>query len=119
MPMPALLKARAFTAPVSHQKRPRQDTTSATNSERKRSKINETDPYPPAHNGLVAGSSPAGPTKQVSDLLILVFDHRTRNAPFLLRTPPCVSWQTSAAFAARLGPLLFNRSFGGRVVRNG
>jgi len=28
----------------------------------KHRKINETDLFPPAHNGLVAGSSPAGPT---------------------------------------------------------
>jgi hypothetical protein len=29
---------------------------------RKCRKINEAELYPPAHNGLVAGSSPAGPT---------------------------------------------------------
>src|ERR1700694_4274869 len=50
------------TAPVSHQKRPRQSPTNAIELERKCSEINETDHYPVAHNGLVAGSSPAGPT---------------------------------------------------------
>ncbi|WP_157088178.1 hypothetical protein [Bradyrhizobium jicamae] len=34
----------------------------AIEPERKRSKLNEADRYPLAHNGLVAGSSPAGPT---------------------------------------------------------
>ncbi|WFU80704.1 hypothetical protein QA645_40855 [Bradyrhizobium sp. CIAT3101] len=34
----------------------------------KRRKINDGGHYPAAHNGLVAGSSPAGPTKNISDL---------------------------------------------------
>jgi hypothetical protein len=37
---------------------------------------------PAAHNGLVAGSSPAGPTKEINDLLGVVSpqrDYRTRN----------------------------------------
>jgi|SRR6266700_5352365 len=50
----------ARTAPVSHQKRPRQNATNTINLQRKFSKINETDHYPVAHNGLVVGSSPAG-----------------------------------------------------------
>jgi len=29
-------------------------------------KINEADQYPAAHNGLVAGSSPAGPTSKIN-----------------------------------------------------
>jgi len=49
-----------------HQFRTRNDLiktpTNATESKRKHSKINEADHYPVAHNGLVAGSSPAGPT---------------------------------------------------------
>src|SRR5882724_3559518 len=36
-----------------------------------------------AHNGLVAGSSPAGPTNKISNLFGMVRDHRTRNAPFV------------------------------------
>jgi len=48
------------TAPVSHQKRPHRNATNAIECKRNRSKINEADRYPPAHNGLVAGSSPAG-----------------------------------------------------------
>jgi hypothetical protein len=51
------------TAPVSHQKQPDQTKTNTIESEQKRSKINEADRYSAAHNGLVAGSSPAGPTK--------------------------------------------------------
>src|SRR3984885_226687 len=31
---------------------------------------------PAAHNGLVAGSSPAGPTNEIRGLLNLVLDHR-------------------------------------------
>jgi hypothetical protein len=50
------------TAPVSHQKRRQQDPTNAIKIKRKRRKINEADQCPPAHSGLVAGSSPAGPT---------------------------------------------------------
>ena len=44
--------------------------------------INDRIPFPTAHNGLVAGSSPAGPTKNISTLLGLRCprrDHRTRN----------------------------------------
>src|SRR5229473_632901 len=49
-------------APVSHQKQPQRNATNAIEIKQKHSKINETDPYSAAHNGLVAGSSPAGPT---------------------------------------------------------
>jgi hypothetical protein len=49
-------------APVSHQKQPHQNATNAIEIEQKRGKINEADRYSAAHNGLVAGSSPAGPT---------------------------------------------------------
>jgi hypothetical protein len=47
----------SLTAPASHQKRPRQSTTNAIEPERKRSKINESDRYSAAHNGLVAGQN--------------------------------------------------------------
>jgi len=50
------------TAPVSHQKQLEQTTTNAIETEQKHSRINEADRYSAAHNGLVAGSSPAGPT---------------------------------------------------------
>jgi len=52
-------------APVSHQKQPHQNATNAIEIEQKRGKINEADRYSAAHNGLVAGSSPAGPTKEI------------------------------------------------------
>jgi len=50
------------TAPVSHQKQPHQNATNAIEIKQKRIKINEADRYSAAHNGLVAGSSPAGRT---------------------------------------------------------
>jgi hypothetical protein len=49
---------KPLTAPVSHQKRPQQRATNAIDLERK---PKEVDLSPPAQNGLVAGSSPAGP----------------------------------------------------------
>jgi hypothetical protein len=42
-------------APVSHQKQPERTTTNAIEINRKRSKINEGNQYPAAHNGLVNG----------------------------------------------------------------
>jgi len=61
------------TAPVSHQKRSLQNATNAINTQRECCKINDQVLCPPAHNGLVAGSSPAGPTNEISDLSILIF----------------------------------------------
>ena len=49
-------------AAVSHQKQVHQDATNAIETKRKRRKLNEADRYSAAHNGPVAGSSPAGPT---------------------------------------------------------
>jgi len=51
-------------APVSHQIRTHQSVTTAIDAGRKLGKINESNLYPPAHNGLVAGSSLAGPTNE-------------------------------------------------------
>jgi len=45
-------------------------------------KLNGADDYPTAHNGLVAGSSPAGPTKNINVLFglrCLQRDDRTSN----------------------------------------
>jgi hypothetical protein len=50
------------TAPASHQKRSHQNAMNAINLQRKCSKINDRVLCLAAHNGLVAGSSPAGPT---------------------------------------------------------
>jgi hypothetical protein len=66
-------------APVSHQKQPHQNATNAIEIEQKRSKINEADRFTAAYNGLVAGSSPAGPT---SALILCCFD--TRFSPICL-----------------------------------
>jgi hypothetical protein len=51
--------AHSATAPVSHQKRSHRNAMNAINTQRKYSKINDCILYPAAHNGLVAGSSPA------------------------------------------------------------
>jgi hypothetical protein len=74
------------TAPVSHQKRPCQCATNAIKLERKRGRINEAHHYPAAHNGLVAGSSPAGssPLKWPSP----VHDPIARNVGFSLNSGP-------------------------------
>ncbi len=56
-------------APVSHQKQPHQNATNAIEIEQNCSKINEADRYSAAHNGLVAGSSPAGPTNEIGHFL--------------------------------------------------
>src|ERR1700730_1685758 len=62
--------ARAgVAAPVSHQKRPNRSATNAIGLKQKDSKIDEADRYPAAHNGLVAGSSPAGPTSKINCLV--------------------------------------------------
>ena len=51
-----------MTAPVSHQKRRDRSATNAIEIKQNCKKINEGGRYSAAHNGLVAGSSPAGPT---------------------------------------------------------
>jgi hypothetical protein len=61
MPILATLHEQGVAAPVSHQKRPNQKATNAIEFKRKDSKINQPNRYSAAHNGLVAGSSPAGP----------------------------------------------------------
>jgi hypothetical protein len=52
----------SLTAPVSRQKRPERNATNEIEIKQKRRIINEPNRCPAAHNGLVAGSSPAGPT---------------------------------------------------------
>src|SRR5260370_25532454 len=69
------------TASVSHQKLPQQSATNAIKGNRKHSEINEADRFTAAHNGLVTGSSPAGPTNKIRGSSSLVLDHRTRDAP--------------------------------------
>ncbi|WP_316189980.1 MULTISPECIES: hypothetical protein, partial [unclassified Bradyrhizobium] len=61
--------ANCATAPDSHQKRRHRSASNAIEIKPKHSKINEGNQYSAAHNGLVAGSSPAGPTKNISILL--------------------------------------------------
>ncbi|MGY4503748.1 hypothetical protein ACVWYH_007705 [Bradyrhizobium sp. GM24.11] len=52
------------TAPVSHQKRRERNATKAIGLEQKSPEINGVDQHSAAHVGLVAGSSPAGPTSK-------------------------------------------------------
>lgn len=53
--------ARAgVAAPVSYEKRPNRSATNAIGLRQKDSNINESDRYPAAHNGLVAGWNSAG-----------------------------------------------------------
>src|SRR5258708_9619449 len=73
------------TASVSHQKLPQQSATNAIKGNRKHSEINEADRFTAADNGLVTGSSPAGPTNKISGSSSLVLDHLPRHAP--LRPP--------------------------------
>jgi len=76
-------EGRDSTAPVSHQKQRERNATNAINLERQRSKFNKGDRYSAAHNGLVAGSSPAGPTKKSITYHVFIsspVEHRTRNA---------------------------------------
>src|SRR5258708_7176934 len=73
--------AEMRTAPVSHQKLPQQSATNAIKGNRKHSEINEAARFTAAHNGLVTGSSPAGPTNKIRGSSSLVLDHRTRDAP--------------------------------------
>jgi hypothetical protein len=67
-----------------HQFRTRNDLTKSDKRRQtlqKRRKINGRIPFPTAHNGLFAGSSPAGPTKNINILLALRCpqrDDRTR-----------------------------------------
>ena len=58
-----------ITAPVSHQKRPQRDATNALDFSQMCRKINGSDLYSAAHNGLVGGSSPPGPTTHQHDAL--------------------------------------------------
>jgi len=75
-------------APVSHQKQPHQNATNAIEIEQKSSKINEPDLYPPAHNGPVAGSSPAGPTSDYQELATFL------KADYLVPPLPCGRGET-------------------------
>lgn len=72
--------------------KPERIATNAIEGKRKLSKINEADRYSAAHNGLVADSSPAGPTKDISELSDSHFvgvgsPHRKRLAPLLVAIP--------------------------------
>jgi hypothetical protein len=52
------------TAPVSRQNRPNRSATIAIGLRQNESNSNEADRYPIAHDGLVAGSTPAGLTME-------------------------------------------------------
>jgi hypothetical protein len=74
------IRLQRGTAPVSHQKRPERNATKAIGHERKRRKINETDRYPVAHNGLAAGSTQAElATKSMAGHSLLVTAPQSRS----------------------------------------
>jgi hypothetical protein len=62
--VPCCRAYRISIAPVLHQKRPHWTMTNAIEIGRKCRRFNEALRFPAAHNGLVAGSSPAGPTSK-------------------------------------------------------
>jgi hypothetical protein len=106
------------TAPVSHQKRSGRSITNAIEIEQKLSKINKPDRHPPAHNGLVAGSSPAGPTSQINCLVRDYFVYGDWLADVsVCRTAdagsPRASWpnQVETWFSILQGPSLNGASF--------
>jgi hypothetical protein len=110
------------TAPVSHLKRPQQSATNAIKSKRKQSEINEADRFTAAHNGLVAGSSPAGPTNESTAYQVFILPtvrppHQKRSVSLL--TASVQGQQTNDPWS--IGPWLlpFNRRYGGFVARNG
>jgi hypothetical protein len=75
MPILTPVRKRSIPAPVSHQKQPDRSATNAIESKQNRSKINKADRYPAAHNGLVAGSSPAGPTIRLFFSVLIIHDY--------------------------------------------
>jgi hypothetical protein len=75
-------------APASHQKWLDRSMTNALETKPKRNKIDEPDRYPVAHNGLVAGSSPAGPTsKPITFRIFILPAVGSRHQNALLRRP--------------------------------
>jgi len=68
------LERAKLTAPVSHQKRPSYNATNAIEFKRKGNKINEAIRRSAAHNGLVAGSNPAGPTIPLFFSVFIIHD---------------------------------------------
>jgi len=63
------------TAPVSHQKRRDRSATNAIEIKQNCRKINGSGRYSAAHNGLVAGSSPAGPTIRLFFSVLIIHDY--------------------------------------------
>jgi hypothetical protein len=74
-----------------------QNATNAIGLKLNRSKINEADRYPAAHNGLVAGSSPAGPTSESIALAVPHF---------------AASWPPHQKCLASLLPVVLQQSAG-------
>jgi hypothetical protein len=69
----SLARSTRRSSAVSHQKRSHQNATNTINLQRRCSEINDRVLFPPAHNGLVAGSSPAGPTSSLIQRFLLIF----------------------------------------------
>jgi hypothetical protein len=76
----------------------------------------------PAHNGLVAGSSPAGPTNEISDLSILIFstpsEIPTRSATISAQISKSSQWRLrQAGRALRSACRLLASGEDGRAAR--
>jgi hypothetical protein len=84
------------------------ETTAMKRNERaehhqKSRKINGRDLYPAAHNVLVAGSSPAGPTNEIRDLSILEFSTPTEIPTESGTISGCVDGTGNGALGADIG----------------
>lgn len=105
------------TAPVSHQKRAERTTTNAIEINQNRSKINEGVLYPPAHNGLVEGSNPAGPT--IATKAYGHFVARPKNAATITATDACLICSRVAVPTAASNVLPPGRSKGRPILKKG
>jgi hypothetical protein len=65
--------------------------------------------YTPAHNGLVAGSSPAGPTKEIRSLFRFCSESPRQKRPASTTSAMFSNSQTNVALRTGLGPSHFNR----------
>src|ERR1700737_4293679 len=82
-------------------------------------KINKADLYPPAHNGLVAGRSPAGAHQGNQEPISVLFGITAPETPrFVYVCHALATARLTLHFATGLGPSHFNHKFGGIIVRN-
>jgi hypothetical protein len=102
------------TAPVSHQKRPSQNPMNAIESKRNCNKINEAVRYSAAHNCLVAGSSPAGPTSGSMAYRIFILPAMA----LAMVSPPIVDSATLSQEKGQTAASRHERSFHNHACRD-